>query len=190
MSNNAPDNIIKTQADIAAASTPALVATYNWLTGKTITRFSSRAAGEVQVANAMLQALDRAGHKGVPKGAKPDIAAGALGGAAQPAAKEEAPAPRRNPLESAVATLSAGKVRVKNDKPPRKTARPAIQRVKAMVKGGESKMQEASVRHAVYEFIAAGENRTRAIEDIDAHFNRNCRGFVQKLMEKKHVQPA
>ncbi len=64
-------NIIRTQAEIADASTAALIETYNALTGKSITKFSSRAAGEVQVANAILSAKNKAGQAGVPKGAEP-----------------------------------------------------------------------------------------------------------------------
>lgn len=63
--------IITKQSQIAEASTADLLATYNALSGKSITRFSSRAAGEVQVANAILSAENAAGHAGVAKGAAP-----------------------------------------------------------------------------------------------------------------------
>lgn len=62
---------ITKQSDIAAASTAVLVATYNALTGKSIKKFSSRAAGESQVAMAILSSENKAGHAGVPKGSKP-----------------------------------------------------------------------------------------------------------------------
>lgn len=58
------------QSQIADASTADLIETYNALTGKGITRFSSRSAGESQVANAILLGQDRAAHAGVPKGTK------------------------------------------------------------------------------------------------------------------------
>jgi hypothetical protein len=60
--------IIRTQAEIADAPTTVLIATYNALTGKNVTKFSSRAAGEAQVANAILKGQDNAAHAGVPKG--------------------------------------------------------------------------------------------------------------------------
>ena len=60
-------NIIRTQAEIADATTADLVATYNALTGKSIKKFSSRAAGEAQVSNAILAAQDADAHTGVPK---------------------------------------------------------------------------------------------------------------------------
>lgn len=56
---------------VPEASTADLLETYNALAGKSIKRFSSRAAAEVQVTNAIMAAEDRAGHAGVPKGTKP-----------------------------------------------------------------------------------------------------------------------
>jgi len=63
--------IIRDQNAIAEASTADLLETYNAYTGKNITRFSSRAAGEVQVVNSILAATDASAHAGVPKGSAP-----------------------------------------------------------------------------------------------------------------------
>lgn len=65
--------IITTQAQISEASNADLLETYNALTGKAVKKFSSRAAAESQVSNAILGALDKAGHAGVAKGEEPKI---------------------------------------------------------------------------------------------------------------------
>ena len=59
--------ILRSPAKIAEATTADLIATYNALTGKSIKKFSTRAAGEHQVEMAMLAAKDMDGHTGVPK---------------------------------------------------------------------------------------------------------------------------
>jgi hypothetical protein len=77
--------VLTSQKQIQEASTADLVETYNALTNKNIKKFASRAAGETQVANAILAAEDRAGHAGVAKGENP---------VAKPLA-EEAPKPAK-----------------------------------------------------------------------------------------------
>ncbi len=60
--------ILRSQSEIAAASNADLLETYNAMLGKSIKRFSSRAAAEAQTANALLAGVDTAAHAGVPKG--------------------------------------------------------------------------------------------------------------------------
>ncbi len=64
------EEIIRSQAEIAGASTQVLVNTYNQLTGKQIKKFENRSIAENKVANAILSAAMEAGHLGVPKGTK------------------------------------------------------------------------------------------------------------------------
>lgn len=64
-------DIIRTQAEIAEATMPVLVATYNAMTGKEIKKFENRAVAERRVAMALLSATDAAGHAGVKPGEKP-----------------------------------------------------------------------------------------------------------------------
>lgn len=68
--------LITNQNDITDAETADLVFTYNELEGKSITKFESRGAAERRVANAILAAADRAGHKGVKAGKEPQVADG------------------------------------------------------------------------------------------------------------------
>jgi hypothetical protein len=63
--------IIRSQDQIAAASTKDLVETYNALTGKSIKKFESRGVAESKVANAILGAEFDSGKAGVSKGEKP-----------------------------------------------------------------------------------------------------------------------
>ena len=67
------DTIIRTQQEIPEASTAVLLATYNALTGESVARFSTRAAGERRVAMAMLAAVDRVGHAGVKPNTAPAV---------------------------------------------------------------------------------------------------------------------
>lgn len=87
--------IITTQAQIADASTADLIETVNALTGSSVTRFSSRAVGEVRAAQAILSAENRAGHEGVQKGSKPVARPLAQKKAAKPAESQETPAPAK-----------------------------------------------------------------------------------------------
>lgn len=191
-----PADVITSQKEIAEAPTNVLLNTYNWLTGKAITRFSSRGAAEAQVANAILAALDRAGQKGVPKGQKPRVEDGALGGASKTTpAKDLAPsraAAAKSPADSmrAIAAIAtAGKVKVKPEKKPRKVAREVVHAVR-FTPGGRSRCQEGSKRNAVLQFIIGSKNGMRTIDEIDAHFKVPCRGYVQKLLDVGHVEIA
>lgn len=83
--------ILTNKSQIAEASTKDLLETYNHLTGESVARFSSAAAGRVRVQNAWMAAEDRAGHAGVKKGEQADGMKAAKGSAA-PATKKATPA--------------------------------------------------------------------------------------------------
>lgn len=70
------NKLITNQNDIADATTEDLVHTYNELEGKSIKKFESREVAERRVANAILAATDRAGHRGVKVGETPKVANG------------------------------------------------------------------------------------------------------------------
>jgi hypothetical protein len=194
---NTPANVITSQDKIAEAPTSALVATYNWLTGKTISRFSSRGAGEAQVANAILAAADRAAHKGVPKGKKGEVAAGALGngktnGAAPvsvapaPAVDEPTtPAPAPGAFAQIDKALNGKHIPVKQPKKGRAPRRQGVTTVR-VTGSGWSRPQEGSTRSAVLKWVAGRPNKTATIEEIEKHFKHPCRGYVQKLIEVEH----
>lgn len=55
---------------------------------------------------------------------------------------------------------------------------------------GESKPHASSRRRAVLEFVRSRENGTATLAEIDAHFGEPCRGHVQKLIEKNHLELA
>lgn len=102
--------ILTKQSEIATASTADLVATYNHLTGKAIKKFASRGAGESQVANAILAGLDRANHKGVPKGktaSTPIPEDKPAKGKAKAAKAEPAPTPAKLDTKAVAAKVAA-----------------------------------------------------------------------------------
>lgn len=180
--------IIRTQAQIADASTADLIETYNALTGKSIKKFSSRGAGESQVANAIMAAQDRAGHLGVPKGAAP-VAITADEATAKEKAAGAAPAAPLKPLRAKLAA-TAGDASPNKAKP--KAERKASGKLVAVVPtcAGESKLQAASERAAVFAEIVKRHGkdcRVVTIEELNAHFGRNTSGFVGKLLEKHHL---
>jgi hypothetical protein len=70
------------------------------------------------------------------------------------------------------------------------TVRPkriTIQRIRA-TGTGQSKPQAASARRAVLDWIAAQPEASATVADLEAHFAAPCRGHVQKLVEKGHLE--
>jgi hypothetical protein len=188
--------IIRTQNEIADASTAVLVATYNALTGKSIKKFSSRGAGESQVANAIMAAQDRAGHLGVPKGAAPVAITVAEESAKNDAGATQAPAAVSPPKSlRAKLALAAGDASPHKSKPKAERAERKSGTLVAVVPTGRgtSKLQAASDRAAVFNYIVSMHAKTGApvtIAALDKHFDRDTRGFVGKLLEKSHLEAA
>ena len=193
--------IIRSASDIAGASNDVLVSTYNALTGKSIKKFSSRAAGERQVEMAMLVAKDADGHTGVPKNSEPKVITHA-----EAQSKAEA---RGIPLEveedDAPIAFVPGSLADQLDKAARRAA-PIVPRAKKEPKapvtprstlthvthtpGGTSKVQANSTRGAVLKFIVERTGLPVSVAELDAEFNCNTKGFLQKLIEKDHIAPC
>lgn len=97
--------ILTSQAQVAASTSQRdLLETYNHLTGESVKRFSSVAAGQVRCTNAMLAATDRGAHAGVKKGEEPVAkpAPAASNPKPAPIAATPAPKPRLVQLESSL----------------------------------------------------------------------------------------
>lgn len=196
-------SIIRDPSLIAASTTEVLLATYNALTGKSIKKFSSRAAAERQVEMAMLAARDNDAHTGVPKNSAPKvitIAETVVKAAAMGLDVEEATAE-----DSARIVFTPGSLADQLDKAsihalpivPRAkkaAAAPAVPRSALMfvrsTGAGKSKVQAASVRGAVLAHIVASAGVPVAVAELDAKFNCNTKGFLQKLIEMNHVAPC
>jgi hypothetical protein len=183
--------IIRTQNEIADASTAVLVATYNALTGKSIKKFSSRGAGESQVANAIMAAQDRAGHLGVPKGAAPvaiTVAEESAKTTQEPAAVSP-PKSLRAKLAMAAGDASPNKSKPKAERSasaPRKT-------LTAVVSTGRGKfrLQAASLRGQIMAFVGAyGAGKAVPMDAIVAKFEERARGAVRLLMDRDHLEAA
>jgi len=152
--------IIRTQAEIAAASNQVLIDTYNAFTGKSIKKFSSRAAGEAQVANAILKGQNDAAHAGVPKGTEPAAATVAeleASTAADAAAKP--PTEEKETEVTATAKETRDAVRAKRYPSEAKKPAPAAKKAKAKAKAKpapaakKAKAAPASGKHATYAYI-------------------------------------
>jgi hypothetical protein len=208
-------NIIRNRADVSAASTADLIATYNALTGNAVERFSSRAIAERRVDMALMAAEDAAGHLGVPKGSDAvAMTKEELEAAQEPAA--EAPKPVQAPSKSDegtvgpdngenpfkpgtlaynlwVATKSAeANNPVRTKKPPKVKTEPSKPRNKELVVkatfAGLSKIQAGSKRAAVLKLVQEAQDATMTLATLEAEMGEPSRGYVQKLVEMKHLE--
>lgn len=195
-------DIIRKQSDIADATNDVLVATYNALTGKSIKKFSSRAAGERQVEMAMLVAKDNDGHTGVPKGSDCKVitqeeaqAKAAERGLPDPTADADAepivfvPGSLADQLDKAARRAAPIVPRAKKEPKAPATPRSTLTHV-THTPGGTSKVQANSTRGAVLKFIVERTGLPISVATLDAEFNCNTKGFLQKLIEKDHVSPC
>lgn len=197
------DSIIRKQSDIVAADTVVLVATYNALTGKSIKKFSSRAAGERQVEMAMLAAQDNDAHTGVPKDTQPKVItiqeaaakAEERGFEVEPATEEDAarvvftPGSLADQLDKATVRVAPIVPRAKKLPTDLAVARITLMYVVA-TGAGVSKVQATSTRGAIFAFITESPGGLASVAALDAKFNCNTKGYLQKLIEKNHVVPC
>lgn len=144
--------------NIKTLSTKDLVALYNKLSGKAIKKFSSRAAGEKQVA-ALLAKCSPASILGAEKSLQP---------AAVPA-----PVVARV-VKGAASAEAVGRPKANFDVT--LTAAAAI-----------SKPNSLSLRRQLITDLAAAKGQTISIAAIESKFGRNMRGVVQKLRDKHWV---
>lgn len=210
--------ILRHRDQIATASTADLVATYNAMTGQSVERFSSRQAAEHRTHNALMSAADAAGHRGVKKGEAPvpmtvaelaahdadaDAPKEPQDGAEEATATEEgavAPSGEENPFKAGsmahqlwVATKSCSEnAAPRTKKPPKErsaTAQP--RRTELVVKAtfaGLSKIQAGSKRAAVMAYVQQSPDATANLVLIDAAMGESSRGYIQKLLEMKHLE--
>lgn len=167
--------LIESQKDIAAATTADLIFTYNQLKGLAIKKFSSRAAGESQVANAILGAQQRAAHKGVAKGAEPK----ARDGKAEPSAKKGS---ARAPAVEKVATVPAPApeaLAAKRAKKPAAPVRNVYERIRFTEPDMPRRPHADSMRRKVLEAIRKRGEAT--IEQLTKDVGFNARAYVHKL---------
>lgn len=205
--------IIRTQAEIEGASSAVLVATYNALTGSCIKKFECRAVAERRVAMAILSATDAAGHAGVKRGEIPTPKTREeLNGAAkwpamtvedlkkptEPEFKSTEAPDAKNPFQPG--SMAHGLWVATHDAvPPEKRPAPAqkVPRVKGeklnfdklrATFAGTSRTQEKSTRHAVLMFIQKCPDGITNVAALEKHFKQPVRGYLQKLLEKNHIQ--
>lgn len=190
--------IITKVADIAGADTADLVSTYNALTGKSVKKFENRTVAERRVEMAILAAKDADGKTGVPKGQEPQAKPRAeivskaeeKGQQPPPALDEEEPtftpgtmAYELNKAAKAAKHIEARPKRKKKDAEPKKVLYAVVATF-----AGTSKPQAGSTRNSVLLHIQNAPRSACTIEDLDKHFDGNTRGYVQKLLEKDHLQ--
>jgi len=179
-------NIIRDRSAVSSASLDDLNHTYRELKGEpNFKGFATRAAAEVQVGMAIMSAQDAAGHAGVPKGTKPPVLT------AQELATKTNPY-KEGTLSHKLHEEISGQQPI--DPRPKAAEKPATERAKRLVikrvmatLAGDSKPQVGSVRNQVLIFIQQCENHTCTVEELEAHFQRPVRGYLQKLIEKNHL---
>lgn len=93
-----------------------------------------------------------------------------------------------------IATKAAKKVEPRPKAAPRDPNAPKRRPVDAVraTFAGKSQPQAGSERNSVLVYIqskkdAKGNPLPVTMTDLEAHFQKNCRGFVQKLLEKEHI---
>lgn len=175
-------NIIRDRNAVRGADLADLNHTYRALKGEpTHPGFTNRAAAEVQVGMAIMAAEDAAGHAGVPKGT-------------QPKALTPQELQRANPYKEGTlshqlheAIASQQPIQRREAQPKEKSSRVTIHRVRATF-AGTSKPQAGSTRNAVLLHLQSLPNATATVEELEAHFKQPVRGYLQKLVEKNHVE--
>lgn len=160
--------------EIKSASTAALVAEYNRLTGKTIKKFSSRVAGEKQVEAAITNP-PKAKAESTPvvtSKLMQATEAAAAKGKAKPAAKTKARKvkgkagadPAGRPVQSFNVTLTGTKAK--------------------------SNPNSKSLRRQLITWLDGLTNKGTTIDAIEKKFERNMRGVVNKLEAKGWVKKS
>lgn len=202
--------ILRNRSELANASTADLITTYNALTGNSVERFSTRDVAIRRVDMALMAAEDAAAHRGIPQGSTPVAmtfaeiqAKDALDGVQEPIKLQQdgvAPDNSVNPFKPGtmahglwVATKSAeanDPARVKKA-PKAKTEPSKPRRTELVVKAtfaGVSKVQAASTRAKVLAYIQHSPDATANLVVIDAAIGESTRGYIQKLIEMKHLE--
>jgi hypothetical protein len=196
--------ILRDRAAIAEATSAQLVATYNALTGKSISKFENKEIGMRRVEQAMMAAADADAHLGVAKGANGEVKTAeelavkavevgapipVLNGGGTPAEPVYAPGSLAEQLanKAKVAAPIVPRARrepVKRD--PNAPRRATGTHVRA-VDGGWSKVRDNSVRGAVLAKIREAGGKPVAVEALAAHFDTEVRGYLGKLVEVEHI---
>lgn len=190
---------ILTQAQAAAddASMADLLETYKHLTGNAPSKFASIAIGKTRVAMAFMAAAAADEQTGVPKGAKGEpkgrseikAKAKTKGVPTPPGLEEEAEFPPGSMAAELTKATKAMTPIVKREKkapgaPGEK--RTPIYAVQATF-AGTSKPQPGSERNNILVRIQDSKNNAATLESLDKHFEKPTKGFIQKLIEVKHL---
>lgn len=165
---------------IKSMTTPELVAEYNRLTGKSIKKFSSRAAGEKQLAGARILFQEKQ-HPMEPLPPVPeDLQDDEMLQKLQPGSllhQIYISAQSKKPIERAPKRVSSG-----------------VQRKKIVAvripQGSQplSKLQAHSMRAKIMAYLQTAPDKTATVELLELHFECPVRGHLQKLLEKNHVE--
>lgn len=190
--------ILKTVEAVRASESSAdLLETYNNLTGATLKRFASVAAGQRRCEMAMLAAKDADAQTGLPAGTDPQPRPRAE--IVAKAKKKGLPLPRSldEEVEFQDGTLGAELEQQAKTatpivpRPPRDPSAPkATRKVMYAVQAtfaGKSKPQAGSLRSNILVRIQGEKNSAALVSELDAHFETDTRGYINKLIEMEHL---
>lgn len=189
--------ILKTVDEVRAAGGPDLVETYNHLTGADLKKFASVEAGRRRVEMAMLSAKDAdaktgvgPGKDGQVKGRAEIVEKAKSRGLPIPPSFDGEVAFKEGSLGAALteqaASTSPIQPRPKADPSSPKVQRKPMFAVQATF-NGTSSPREGSVRNSVLLFIQEQPKSAATMVALDAKFDQDTRGYVNKLLEKNHL---
>lgn len=176
--------LLRTQLEVETASMEDLIYTHNELKGDNLKEFPTIGVAKVRVRMDILAAENEAGKAGVARHEKPKAKTVAeLGYNPYPEGTLS------HQLHEEVVHQKPITPRPKKAElpPEEQRARVAINTVRATFKG-TSRLQAGSTRAQVLKFIQESPNHTSTVEAIEKQFNQPARGFLQKLLEKNHIE--
>lgn len=177
-------NIIREKSAVASASLEDLNHTYRELRGEPdFEGFASEAEARVQVQMAIMASQDAVGHMGVKPNQKPQAKTVAELGFNP--FKEGTLSHKLHAETAQQAPIQPRPTKAEKPKGEHKT-KPAISVVKATGKG-ESKVQQNSMRANILTFIQNSPKATCTVAALEEKFKQPVRGYLQKLIEKKHL---
>ena len=175
--------LIRSQADVQAASMEDLVYTHNALRGESVETFDSLDAARVRVRLDILASENVVAQRGLAPGQRPVAKT-----IAELGDNPYKPGTMSHELHAAIQAQTPIERRPRqSEQPPEKReARKVVHAVRATF-AGVSRVQPTSVRGAVLKAAQDAPNATITIADLERQLNQPVRGYIQKLMELNHL---
>lgn len=178
-------DIIRDTSAVYTAPLDALNATYRALRGvPDHPGFTSVEAARPAVTNAIMAAQDVVGHQGVPPGTRP-----AAKTVEELGYNPYTPGTICHRLHEEITKQPAITPRPRRaDNPEANVPKRTTLKIVRATGKGTSKLSAKSTRAAVLAAIARRPDGVAAVSQLEADFNIPVRGYLQKLLEKGHIE--